>query len=131
MHPHEEAIVRTFFVREKRDRYISHLQGPKRSKALDALNHLWDLDERWSTAVKSGTDVAALLKSKGAPDTCYVLSDIAEIDGQEMSLQTALREAVQGGSGTIIGCIPGRLAFYRGEDGEQELLLEKPSDQAK
>ena len=125
MHPHKEAIIRTFFVREKRHRYISHLKSPKRSKALDALNHLWGL-ERWSTPVNSGTDVAELLKSKGAPDICYVLSDMAGIDGQEMSLQSALREAVQGGSGTIIGCTPGRLAFYLGEDGEQQLLLEKP-----
>lgn len=130
MHPHEESIVRAFFIREKRDRYLSQLGGNKRAKSLNALNHLHDLDERWVTPVASGADVVELLKSRGAPDVCYVLSDIKEIDGQELPLSVALEKATDGSWGTIIGCIPGTLAFYRGEYGEQLLLLEKPPNLA-
>jgi hypothetical protein len=126
MHPHEEQLVRSFFVSAKRQRYLALLGNNRRRRdALDKLNHLHDLDPRYTTEIDSREDVLENLRRKGAPDTCYVLSDIAEIDGQEMPLAEALEAAERGGWGTIIGCIPGRLAYYYGEMGEQRLILER------
>lgn len=128
LHPHEEAIVRTFFTRAKRDRYLTLLANPKRRlKALDDLNHFYHFDARFITDLPPTTDVCSLLRSKGAPETCYVLSDIATLDGREMALADAISTAELEGWGTLIGCIPGRLAYYYGEEGEQRLLLEKSS----
>jgi hypothetical protein len=53
------------------------------------------------------------------------MSDEPEIDGSEMPLGDAVNAAEHGYWGTIIGCIPGKLAYYRGERGGRRLLLEK------
>ena len=124
----EQALVDAFIVPRKRDRYRSFLANEKRrAKILDELNHLHDLDHRYATNVPSGTDVVALLRAHGAPRKCHVISDITALDGREMLLEDAVREAEQGIWGTLLGCIPGRLAFYFGEAGEQHVLLERGS----
>jgi hypothetical protein len=130
LHPHEEAIVRTFFARSKRDRFVTLLGSPKkkgRQKALNDLNHFYGFDPRFVTELPSNADVLAILQSRGAPENCYVVSDVLALDGREMLLAEALKAAELEGWGTIIGCIPGQLAYYHGEEGEQRLLLEKTS----
>ena len=60
MHPHEEALVRAFFVPSKRARYLTLLGNPKRRrKILDRLNHhaADDLDPRFTTLLPSTTDI--------------------------------------------------------------------------
>ena len=126
MHPHEEAIVRTFIKPEKRDWYLTLLGSKRRRcKALDALNHFRDLRPECCTDLPRETDALSALRAKAAPDTCYVISGIPDIDGREMSLEEVIDTAEAEGWGTLIGCIPGQLAYYYGEAGEQRIVLEK------
>ena len=126
MHKHEEAIVRTFIISEKRNRYLTLLGKKKtRSRVLDGLNHCYDLDSRYSTFLPPSTDVLGALRARGAPEGCYLLSDAPELDGREMSLSEAIESIELEGWGTLVGCIPGRLAFYYGEQGEQRAILER------
>ena len=71
MHPHEEAIFRAFIAPERRARWLG---GPasamRRGKQLDRPNHGRDRDDRYATGLPSNTDVAALLRARGAPPTC-------------------------------------------------------------
>ncbi len=54
----EELTVRAFIVPAKRTRYLSFLASPKRrGKILDGLNHCFDIDSRFATAIKSSVDV--------------------------------------------------------------------------
>jgi hypothetical protein len=53
-----------------------------------------------------------------------VLSDNKQIDGREMKLSDAIEQAKLGGWGTLIGCIPDRLAYFYDECGERQLILE-------
>jgi hypothetical protein len=46
------------------------------------------------------------------------------VDGQEMKLKDALDALIGVGSGTIISCIPGKLAFFESED--SRLILRQP-----
>jgi hypothetical protein len=126
MHRHEEAIVRTFIIPEKRKRYLNLLGKKKRRpKVLDALNHFRDLDLRYCIALPSSEDVVAALRARGAPEKCYLISAIPELDGREMILSEAIEIIEFEGWGTLVGCIPGRLAYYYGEHGEQRTILEK------
>jgi hypothetical protein len=128
MNSHEETIIRTFFKPEKKERYLTLLGSKKgRRKALDALNHMADLDPRYSTEISADADIIALLRQKDAPPTCYVISDIGEIDGREIPLAEAVKEIEAKGWGSLVGCVPGRLACYFGERGEARILLEKKS----
>ncbi|GAC1471622.1 MAG: hypothetical protein NVSMB9_17980 [Isosphaeraceae bacterium] len=116
MHPHEAFTIRAFIAPARRARWLGALASKKRRGAfLDRLNHCRDLDERFSTPLASNDDVVAALRSLGAPAICYVMSDLATIDGQEMPLDEAVTQSELGGWGTIISCIPGQLAYYSDE----------------
>jgi hypothetical protein len=126
MQSFEEAFVGAFIIPSKRDRYKTLLANSKRRmKLLHGLNHLHDLDPRYVSEIPPGTDVIALLRSRGAPERCHVISNVAEIDGRELPLKDAINQTEICMCGTLIGCIPGRLGYYYGEDGEQRLLLER------
>lgn len=126
MHPHEESLIRSFILRKRRPRWLQNLQSSnKRSRMLDRLNHCRDFDARFARELGSTAQVYELLVARHAPRTCYVLSDNKEIDGREMELSSAIEQAKLGGWGTLIGCIPTRLAYYYGECGERQMILER------
>ncbi len=92
---------------------------------LDRLNHCRDIDERFAASLSSNTNVVNMLRLRGAPATCYVLSGFEELDGREFLLEEAVIETVSGGWGTIVSCIPGKLAYYYDECGERRMLLQR------
>lgn len=117
-------IVRAFVAPHRRSRWLASLGSAKRRRLfLDCLNHCTDLDPRYARPVPSNVDLVALLRSEGAPATCYVVSDVAAIDGREMPLAEAVAAAEAGGWGTIISCVPGRLGCYIDEAGTTRRLL--------
>ena len=129
MNHSEEMFARSFIVPEKRERYLSLLQSKKgRDKLRERFYHHPDLDPRFAHLVPAGqqssTSIERLLRSKGAPDTCWVMSTNDEIDGREMKLAEALEEvAWYCDDGTLLSCIPGRLAYFElAEPGERYIL---------
>ena len=72
------------------------------------------------------TRLERLLYRLGALPTCYVMSQITEIDGREMPLIEALNGASGSDCGTIISCKAGQLGYYEGEMGERYILLRAP-----
>ena len=94
MQPHEEATIRAFIIPPRRTRWLESLASAKRrGRFLDRLNHCRDLDERYATPLASNADVVALLKARGAPKICYVLSATAALDGRELALAEAVIQA--------------------------------------
>jgi len=113
LHPFEEATLRAFVALSKRDRLLTLLGSPKRRrKALEALNHFDDWDERFAQPVKSSADILALLRQAGAPAECHVISDDDELDGRSMPLDDAVRACEEFDFASILCCIPGKLAFF-------------------
>jgi len=127
----EEAIIRAFITPARRKRWLESLASAKRrARMLDRLNHCRDLDERYATLLPSNTDIVALLRSRGAPEICYVLSGTKEIDGQMLPLAEAVWAAELGGWGTILSCTKGQLGYYYDECGTQRrMLLERATPQ--
>ena len=125
----EEATVRAFFARARRDRFVGLLRSPKRrGKALNALNHFNDFDQRYATRVgTSHLNLPAMLRVRGSPAECYVISDLATIDARVLPLDDAIAETMSGGFASLLCCIPGRLALFIGEAGTgRYLILERP-----
>jgi hypothetical protein len=52
-----------------------------------------------------------------------VISEDSEADGQELDLESAIQRVVGSDMGTILSCVPGKLALFAGED--EMLLLAK------
>jgi hypothetical protein len=57
----------------------------------------------------------------GGPESCHVIG--GEHDGKDMELLTALEQIVGYGTGTVLSCIPGKLAHFEGEIRERFLLF--------
>ena len=130
MNIHEEQFARFFIKPEKSDRYLSMLDSKRgRKKLRDGLYHCRDLDSRFAHLVPSGeqysTSIGRVLKSKGAPDTCYVFSADDEFDQREMLLSKALSEIVGFVPGTFISCIAGKLGYFEFEDMSRRYILER------
>jgi hypothetical protein len=122
LHPAEEATIRAFILPERRPRYLEQLGAPRRrAKFRLRLAHCHDLDRRFATPACDVT--AAELRDLGAPEQCHLISESPELDGREMPLSEALAEIHFQYFGTIVCCIPGRLAYYHGEDGQRQYLL--------
>src|SRR2546430_1207022 len=113
LNTHEEQFARGFIVPQKRDRYLALLDSKwGRAKLLSGLNHCRDLDSRFATLIpanqQSAQSIETMLRSKGAPYTCHVMSALSDIDGREMPLSEALLETVGSDAGSLLSCIAGK-----------------------
>jgi len=128
---HELAVIRSFIAKDRQERCGYLLSHPeRRRKFTDALAHFKWLDDRFAKpippAVAHGAgEIVALLKSKGAGTTVWVISESHALDGREMSLVDAMDRTWGSFTGTILSCIPGKLAFFHGEEMRSERLLER------
>ena len=118
---HETQLIRAFLLPQRQERYVELLSRPQRLKdETEQLAHFKHLDMRWAVTILSKkqhtSSILALLKSKGAPDTCYAISEDDELDGNEIPLAEALEAIVGRGIGTFLSCLPGTLAYFEDED---------------
>ena len=129
---HEEALIRSFIDPVKREQYVSRLASPKTRQKfiLKHFAHMRDLDQRYAYRIEprdAHTEtIHAELHRRGAPDHCYVLSSSSSLDEQEMPLRDALDEIVGSSDGTFVSCIPGKLAYFEGEEPNERYILERP-----
>jgi hypothetical protein len=129
---HEQEFVRSFIQKERRERCSFLLSHPSRRRRFTAeLAHFKWLDERFATPVSgsmahSAAEMVSLLKRNDAGPTAWVISEDSSMDGRELPVEDAM-DLIWGGSmGTVLSCIPGKLAFFRGEEMKSELLLHHP-----
>jgi hypothetical protein len=129
---HEAGLIR-FLRPDRRSRYKALLAKPqRRTKLLGTLPHTIrrDLDESYMTTYRGRPeDVARALRDKGAPEECFVISYWdREDDAYASALTEALADVIQGDGGTygaFVSCIPGRLAYFHGEDIDARFILER------
>jgi hypothetical protein len=133
---HEPATIRAFVVPDKQERFLGFLAKPQtRKKFIKDLNHfrwfdqrfaapvLWKVDpslKLWAGHVQGIANIYRLLQSKGAGQTCWVMSEIKDLDGREVDLEWVLEKVIDRQMGTILSCVPGKPALFAGED---EILL--------
>ena len=123
----------SFIVRAKRARYLSLLQSPqKRQKILDRLNHTFDIDMELAHVItcRDPASIEPILLSLGAkPTGCYLISDSSNLDAREVTLSEGLRLAHESFFGSLLDCLPGKLALYWNEAGPHRkcfLLTTRP-----
>lgn len=129
MNAHELGFT-TFLAEPSQRRLRTLLElGDKRRRDVRALlQHAVRLNPRYcehlSGASASADSIEALLRARGAPDICFVISADSDLDGREMGLAEALA-AINGSSdGEFVSCIAGRLGYYEYEDIDSSFILE-------
>ena len=128
---HEQAFVSAFVVPEKRARYAEFLPKPKRRVEITGrFCHFFDFVPALARQVPRGvaSELAPLLRAKGAGDTAHIIGGRGEIDAQDLPLEEAIDGALADPSGVVVSCIPGRLALYIQEfpPGDTFILCYKP-----
>lgn len=124
----EIAFINAFVLKDRHERLRSLVINPRRRKQfVQELAHFRWLDQRrirtLAASAQNPEDIAKLLRQKGAPDVCLVVSEDCDLDRKQLPLLAALEEIVGCGMGTFISCVPGKLAYFEGED--QRCVLER------
>jgi hypothetical protein len=65
------------------------------------------------------------LERRGAGPTCYIVSTDADLDRTTRDLSDAINQVFAFVEGTIISCVPGRLAYYEGEAPKNRFILHR------
>lgn len=125
---HEEALIAAFVKRSKRDRYREVLSNPRlRRKFTGQLSHFSDFDPRYRVPIASNklfvNNITAELLKRHSPTIALAISEDPALDQRELPLIEALTKIVGRGMGTVLSCIPGRLAFVEAED--ERFILER------
>ncbi len=124
----EHALIAAFVKRSKRDRYREILSDPRtRHKFTGRLAHFTDFDLKYRVPIPSNklfADIIVVeLKTRHSRDIVFAISEDAALDQKEIPLTEAVRQIVGRGMGTVLSCIPGRLAFVETED--DRFILER------
>jgi hypothetical protein len=124
----EQALIAAFVKRSKRDRYREILSNPRqRQKFTKQLAHFSDFDPKYRLSIPSNklfvANIAHELQKRHSPNIVFAISEDPALDQKELPLVAALNEIVGRGIGTVLSCIPGRLAFVETED--ERFILER------
>lgn len=123
---HEEAVIKAFMLPNRQERFLTLLSNAKRRKEFtNSLAHFNGLNPKFVQGIPSSQQnpisILGSLKAHGAGTKCWVISEDSSLDAREMNLEDALRETVGRDIGTIISCVPGKVAYF--EDEDYRLLL--------
>jgi hypothetical protein len=126
----EETFIRTFFQPNRQERLLTLLADPTRrrnflGKALHSCDFVSEHCIEIEDASQSAEMICRTLTSRGAPETCLVISESEAFDGHEFRLMDALENIVGKGFGTILICEPQNLGYYEGNDMEERMILQK------
>ncbi len=126
---HEREFVKAFVPRERQARWLEALESSKRrEKFVSRLAHNAVFRSDRIIGIEPRHQhpevIEKLLRTKNAPEMCHLISESRALDGHEMRLIDALRKVVGYGMGTIISCIPGRLAYYEAEGPKERFILQ-------
>lgn len=124
----DHALIAAFVKRSKRDRYREILSNPRlRHKFTSQLAHFTDFDPKYRVAIPSNKlfvdNIALELQKRHSPNIVLAISEDPTLDQKEVPLIEALSRIVGCGMGTVLNCIPGRLAFVETED--ERFILER------
>jgi hypothetical protein len=125
---HHEQALTGFIKRTKRERYREMLGDPRlRRKFTHQLAHFTDFDPKFRLPFPSSKlfveNIAVELKKRQCPYIVFAISEDPSLDQKEVPLLDALKQVVGSGMGTVLSCLPGRLAFVETED--ERFILER------
>jgi hypothetical protein len=124
----EHSLIAAFVKRSKRDRYREILSNQRlRHKFTSQLAHFTDFDPKYRLPIPSNklfvNNIALELQKRHSPKIVFAISEDPALDQKELPLVEALKQIVGRGMGTVLSCVPGRLAFVETED--ERFILER------
>ena len=132
----EHSVIAAFVKPGKRARYRAFVSDPRlRRRFTDKLAHFRDFDPRYRLPIPGEKlhveKIVLELQKRRCPRIVYAISEDPTLDQLELPLRDALEKTVGRGMGTVLSCIPSRLAFVETED--ERFILERndPPDRSR
>ena len=126
---HEELLIKSFVIKERQERYLNLIATEKgRKKFRTYVAHFKDLNITYClplNKLRTHSEFLSLLKSEKAFDPCYIISENSNYDMKFLSLLNATQNLFNSGIAYFLSFIPGKLAYYEGEEPDQKFLLRK------
>jgi hypothetical protein len=124
----ELSLLAAFLKRSKRERYREIFADPRlRHKFTKQLAHFTDFDPKYRLPIPSNKlfvgNITTELRKRHSPNIVFAISEDPALDQKELPLVEALEEICGSGMGTVLSCIPGRLAYVETED--ERFILER------
>jgi hypothetical protein len=124
----ELSLIAAFVNRNRRDRYRDFVSNPRlRHKFTHQLAQFSDFNPKYRLPIPSNSlfadNIASELQKRHSPPIVFAISENPALDQKELPLVEALHQTVGRGMGTVLSCIPGRLAFLETED--ERFILER------
>jgi hypothetical protein len=118
---HEQGLA-LFILPRRRPRFRYEL-----SERTLNFHDFRDLDPRFAEPLPSKLAwpkiLGPLLRERGAPEQCYVVSSYLELYCREMPLDEALAQILGGFEiGAFLSCLPGKLAYFQDEECKRYIL---------
>jgi hypothetical protein len=127
----EQTVVSTFVEKSYRMRLLGMIGSPRtRSKMVRELVDLRRFDNRFVFPIPHGfqasREINKLLRDRGAPAECYIISENTDWDATHRPLAEAISLVVGAGWTSLIVCRPDRLLYYEGEALRARYVLAAP-----
>ena len=98
-------------------------------KFTSKLAHFADFDPKYRLSIPSNKpfveNIVVELQKRHSPSVVFAISEDPALDEKDLPLIEALKQIVGRGTGTVLSCIPGRLAFVETEG--ERFILERHS----
>jgi hypothetical protein len=131
----EQQIVSLFVAPHRRERIDFLLSKPsKRTKGLWEFHESSIFEQRCLIEIpgadQNDSRILELMRSMGAKTECYAISMLKSLDGQLLSLESALLEAVGSTMETVLFCPESAVGYYEGGHAKNRYLLCRPKHAA-
>ena len=116
-----DSFIKNFILKDKRERSEFELKNDKkRARFTNRLNHEWDtiLDMRYVFRIPPVEDDYEFVKKQlriSDNESCYVISNYDDIDGQTIEFEKAFNQVYGRGLGSIIATRSGDKIYLETE----------------
>jgi len=123
----EVKIIERFIKKAKKDRYLTFIKsGKSRIKFIKELAHFHDLRDDLFEEVIGDVykTIISRVNNLNRITDCYLISESSVLDQKRLDINTALRETIGSGMGTLIVFGDAEIVYYEGE-GPSDRLISK------
>jgi len=114
----ETKIIERFVNKGKKDRYLTFIKSDKsRIKFIKELAHFHDFRQDLFEEVKGDVyhTIINRVNSLNRRTDCYLISESSALDQKRLDINTALKEIIGNGMGTLIVFGDAEMVYYEGE----------------
>ena len=114
----EVKIIERFIKKAKKDRYLTFIKsGKSRIKFIKELAHFHDLrDDLFEEVIGDAyKTIISRVNNLNRITDCYLISESSALDQKRLDINTALKEIIGNGMGTLIVFGDAEIVYYEGE----------------